>query len=110
MVPWLLTAFVIGAMHITSAVILLRQRHISAWLMLAGSCIALIGETGVMVFQYLMASSGNFKIENLVAITTFASLGTLLFAIGLLLHALHLRSKSNRIQELEAIIASLQKP
>ena len=109
MVPWLFSAFVIGAMHISSAVILLKERHFSAWLMLAGSCIALLGQIGTRVFQKFLVGPGDFTIEQLLAISAFASLGTLLFAIGLLLHALHQRSKANRIQELEAILASLQK-
>jgi hypothetical protein len=110
MLPWFLATFVIGGMYITAAVLLLKERHFSAWLMLAGSCIALIGQMGPMFFRFVMVSSANFKPEHLLAISAFGSLGALLFAIGLLLHALHQRSKSNRIQELEAILASLQKP
>jgi hypothetical protein len=106
--PWLLTVFFIEAMYITSAVVLLRERHVSAWMMLAGSCISLLGQTGAMVYPRFMMGTGNFIVEYVQAIYAFSALGALLFAIGLLLQAFRQRSKSNRIQELEAILASLQ--
>jgi hypothetical protein len=110
MLPWLLITFLIGAIHITSSVILLRQRHISAWMMLTGSCIALLGQVGFKAYEMLWFGGRDFIPEYLLVISAFTNLGALLFAIGLLFHVFQLRSKSSRIQELEAIIASLQKP
>ncbi len=106
--PWFLTTFIIGGIYITTAVILLKERHFSAWLMLAGSCISLLGQIGSMAISFNLMNSGKPNFEFIIAISGFSYLGALLFAIGLLLHALHLRGKSNRIQELEAILASLQ--
>jgi hypothetical protein len=96
-------------MYITSAVMLLNERHFSAWLMLAGSCISVIGQICTIALPFFRMSSGNPNFEIYYAISAFTNLGYLLFAIGLLLHSLRLRAKSNRIQELEAILASLQK-
>lgn len=103
-------AFVVGALNITSAVILLRDRHVGPWLMLAGSGIALVGQVASTLCQIFLIRPGNFKIEWFTAIGAFSALGTLLFAIGLLLHALHQRGKANRIAELEAILASRDHP
>lgn len=110
--PWLFTSIIVGVggLNIASALILLKERHSSAWLMLAGAIISVMGNIGAMIAQVFMMNSVTFKVEFLIAISSFTYLGGLLFAIGLLLHALHQRSKSNRIQELEAILASLQKP
>ncbi len=42
----------------------------------------------------------------LIATWSVRTLGSLLFGIGLLLHALHRRAQGNRIAELEAILAA----
>ena len=110
--PWLLISFVLAALHITSAVILLRERHSGPWLMLAGSATALLGQIASMVVQaFLMQSrSGPPPVAWLSATSSLSSLGSLLFAIGLLLHALRQRGKANRIAELEAILNSRSNP
>jgi hypothetical protein len=105
LVPWLMT-LVIAALHLTSAVILLRERHLGPWLMLTGSAIALVGKVGSMLIPVSLLRRGLIKNEWMLAIAAFSSLGALLFAIGLLLHALRQRGKANRIAELEAILNS----
>jgi hypothetical protein len=110
MVPWLLASLVIGALHITSAVILSKERHLGAWLMLAGSVVMLLGQIAQFAIQIAIAS-GSVNVEriHLMAVTSSVSnLGGLTFAVGLLLHALYQRAKIHRVAELEAIIASMQ--
>lgn len=110
-IPWILISVVIGALNITSAIYLLRERHMGPMLMLAGSGIALLGQLGqiagtvVMLFGYRSAFITNSTMS-MLAVSALATLGTLLFSIGLLLHALHQRGKANRIAELEAILNS----
>ena len=106
LVPWLLISLAIAALHITSAIILLKERHLGPWLMLTGSAITLVGQVGSMMIPLSLLRRGVFKSEWTYAISAFTSLGAFLFAIGLLLHALRQRGKANRIAELEAILNS----
>ena len=102
----ILLVLLIGGLNVTSAVILLRERHPGPWMMLAGSAIALVGQTSTLVMQFLLTRHSDFDFKWRLAGTAFGTLGALTFAIGLLLHALHLRGKANRITELEAILNS----
>jgi hypothetical protein len=110
LIPWFLLSILVAGMHIFSSVILLKERHIGAWLMLVGSVVTILGEVGSIVVQFVamrnLGSFGNW--QWLTAIAGISGLGALLFAIGLLLHALHQRNKTNRIAELEAILNSRQ--
>ena len=106
--PWLLISLVLAALHITSAVILLRERHSGPWLMLAGSATALLGQIASMVVAIVLmrTHSGSPPFACITAASSLAYLGALVFAIGLLLHALRQRGKANRTAELEAILNS----
>lgn len=106
-VPWFLAALLICGLHIASAVILLRERHAGPWLMLAGSAISLVGQAGVMVLQlFPLRRNGGIDFQRIQAASAFSALGALMFAIGLLLVALHLRGRANRVAELEMILQS----
>lgn len=104
--PWFLSSLLLVCLQIASAVILLKERHVAPWLMLAGSGMALIGQTGSLLVQAFLMGSGRFRMEYVMATSAFATLGHLLFCIGLLLHALHQRAKADRIAQLEAILES----
>lgn len=104
--PWFLSSLLLTSLQIASAVILLKERHVAPWLMLAGSAMALIGQTGSLVIQAFLMGSGHLQIQYMIATSSFATLGHLLFCIGLLLHALHQRAKADRIAQLEAILES----
>jgi len=106
LVPWFLISVIIIALHVISALILLKERHAGPMLMLAGSAISLLGQISSMVVQVFMMRGGPPNIKWLTATSSGASLGAILFSIGLLLHALHQRAKANRIAELEAILNS----
>lgn len=111
--PWFVSSLLFSSLQIASAVILLKERHLAPWLMLTGSAMALIGQTGSLLIQaFLMGSghfqmgSGRFQMQYVIATYALATLGHLLFCIGLLLHALHQRAKADRIAQLEAILES----
>jgi hypothetical protein len=107
-IPWFLVSFIITALHIAAAVILLKERHSGPILMLVGSAITLLGQIGGAVVQVFLMRT-NFRPESyqwITATSALSSLGALLFAIGLLLHALRQRGKANRIAELEMILNS----
>lgn len=108
--PWLFSSLLIGGLHVTSAAILLRERHTGPWLMLAGSAIALVGQTSAKVMQFFLDRRSDLDFKLIFASTALATLGALMFAIGLLLYALHQRGKANRIAELEAILNSRDLP
>jgi hypothetical protein len=108
MIPWFLISLVLWALNITSAVILLNERHSGPWLMLTGSGIALVGQIGSRLLIFTLRTN-NFKTDWFAAMGALSSLGALLFSIGLLLHALHQRGKANRIAELEMILNSRDK-
>jgi hypothetical protein len=107
-IPWFLASFIVAALHIAAAVILLKEHHSGPILMLVGSAIALIGQVGSAVLQIVLIRNNSLAetIQWITATSAFSSLGTILFAIGLLLHALRQRGKANRIAELEAILNS----
>lgn len=110
MLPWFVISGMVAALNITSAVILLKDRHIGAWLMLGGSGVSLLGLVGHFSMQIVMllgtADSGRIKLFTVMSSVSY--LGAVLFSVGLLLHALYQKSKTNRVTELEAIITSLQ--
>ena len=109
-VPWLLSGLLVGGLNIATAVILLRERHTGPWLMLAGSAITLMGQASVIVFQFfVIRSRPGLNLQWMLASSAFSALGALLFAIGLLLFALHLRGRANRVAELEQILNSMNR-
>lgn len=101
---WPLISLLLGGLQITSAVILLRERGYGPWLMLVGSGITVVANVAVRIMMLVMSSSNKF--QTFTAVSSFSILGSLLFGIGLLLHALQRRGQGNRIAELEAILAS----
>lgn len=96
---------------IVSAVILLKERHLVVWLMLAGGVLYLSGVIANSAVG-LVQRMGKLSVDQLMQwFRVFGAVchgGFLLFAVGLLLYALRQRAKANRITELEAIIASMQ--
>jgi uncharacterized BrkB/YihY/UPF0761 family membrane protein len=107
-VLWLLATMLINFAQIIAAVLLLRERHIGAWLMFSGSVITLIGSLILQAgFSFLFERMGirSPSYESIITVvSSFTYLGAFLFAIGLLLHALRLRGRADRIAELEAIL------
>ena len=106
---WMLTSLLTTSVLVISAVLLLREATPGPWLMLAGSSISLLGVLGNAIVlhwlsRWLDMASGTFAW--FTAISAFSFFGYLLFAIGLLLHALSLRGRADRIAELEAILRS----
>jgi len=93
MIPWFLITFVAVGLHITSAVILLKERHAGPWLMLSGCAMVLLGQIGSMLVQAFLMRGGNFNYAWIAATSAFSALGSLLFAIGLLLFLYRWRAK-----------------
>lgn len=108
--PWFVISGMVAALNITSAVVLLKDRHIGAWLMLVGSGVSLLGLLGHFSMQIamLLRTGDPERFKLFTVMSAFSYLGAVLFSVGLLLHAFYQKSKANRIAELEAIIASLQ--
>ncbi|MES2921518.1 MAG: hypothetical protein V4819_08230 [Verrucomicrobiota bacterium] len=100
---WPLIALLIGGLQITAAVLLLREHGSGPWLMLIGGGMTVTGHVAIAVARF--GSSFN-AYPAIRALGSFATLGSLLFGIGLLLHALRRRALGNRIAELEAILAA----
>jgi hypothetical protein len=109
-IVWLLFSLLYGAMQITASILLLRERNVGPWLMLAGSVITIVGHFTSQMFVFFMNSGGRIgTVSSLTTMMSIASgvgaLGSLLFVIGLLLHAFSRRGMANRIAELETILA-----
>lgn len=108
-VPWILMSVLIIGLNIASAVLLLKEKHAGTWLMLVGGIVSLLGVLGNFAVQLMMFfRSGDIElaVRWLTPMGALSGLGSLLFAIGLLLHALRERGKASRIAELEAILAT----
>ena len=103
---WPLVGLLFGGLEITAAVFLLRERGGGPWLMLIGSGIAVVGRVAIPFMLPVINPSDHFL--TYTAVSSFATLGSLTFGIGLLLHALQRRALGNRIAELEAILATRQ--
>ena len=108
-----LASFLAVVMYIASSVLLLRERASGPWLMLAGSALSVVGMLASLALQIYVTRVSvtwvrDFYDNAILAVASLSSLGALLFAIGLLLHALRQKTKANRVAELEGIIASLQ--
>lgn len=107
MIPWILFGLLNGGLLIAASVLLLRERHASAWLMLGGSVTMALGS----IASHLMPLMSNFNgtsqtMQFYLAVSALHGLGSLIFAIGLLLHVLHRRGQTARIAELELILNS----
>lgn len=105
---WPLLAILIGALEIGIAVLLLREQGPGPKIMLGGAVMGLLGHLSGIAVMFLMNQTGltEFNEAALTATLSLTGLGSMAFAIGLLLHALHRRALANRIAELEAILAS----
>jgi hypothetical protein len=101
---WPLTALLFGGLQITAATLLLRERGSGPWLMLIGGGMTLTIHVAVPLVSRFQNSFNSYPA--IFVLTAFATLGSLLFGIGLLLHALQRRGLGNRIAELEAILAA----
>lgn len=100
------SAFVVcGVIQIIIAVMLLRERGPSVWLMLGGSALALVGE--VLFLTRLVSDSVQILLYCITLVMIMV--GSLAFCVGLLLHTLSHRRRGNRVAELEETIAILQK-
>ena len=104
---WPLLSLLFGALQVTAAILLLRERGMGPWMMLCGSVIGLIGSVGSSGFSILSRLYSIMEVGNIMILLSFVSaFGHLLFTIGLLLYALQRRALANRITELEAILHS----
>lgn len=111
MMPLILFGLLYGGLVIASSILLLRERHLSAWLMLAGSVTTTVSGIALHILPRMMTVNGtppNMRIY--LAVSGFSALGGLAFAIGLLLHALRRRGQAARIAELELILNSRDTP
>ena len=105
---WPLFALLLGGLQITAAALLLRERGSGPWLMLIGGVISTIVNCALPIIVIFFNSGGPYPIVSTImrSLSSFSTLGSLLFGIGLLLHALRRRALGNRIAELEAILAT----
>ncbi|NNC89104.1 MAG: hypothetical protein HKN82_11650 [Akkermansiaceae bacterium] len=107
-IAWIITNLTVSVLMITASILLLRERHICAVLLLIGSCLSgLSGLASHLVVPLLTRVSSPDQIGQIFAVIGgIGGIGWLLLAIGLLLLALNRRSQRHRIAELEQIIAS----
>jgi hypothetical protein len=107
MIPWILFGLLHGGLLVASSVLLLRERHHSAWLMLAGSVTTTVGSIASYLIPLMMTFNGASPTMQIYqAVSALSALGALTFAIGLLLHVLQRRGQAARIAELELILHS----
>ena len=106
-IVWMLASILVVSVQIISAVLLLREKHIGPWLMLAGAVINLVAALGHPFVSFFSSLAGGIDLmSTYMALSGLAYFGALLFGIGLLLHALRLKGRADRIAELEAILHS----
>lgn len=108
-IVWWLTSFLTASVLVTVSALLLRDRKPGPRLMLAGSSIYLLVVLGNGVFIHVLPGALGITTGTLAWYTVTSTLllfSHLIFAIGLLLHALSLRGRADRIAELEAILRS----
>jgi uncharacterized BrkB/YihY/UPF0761 family membrane protein len=109
-IGWMLATLLVVSVQIISSVLLLREKHIGPWLMLAGSVITLIGSLVMRVgFAFFLDRIGMHLSTYqwvFTAISAFSYFGSFLFGLGLLLYALRQKGRADRIAELEAILHS----
>jgi hypothetical protein len=108
---WPLFALLNAGLQIAASVLLIRDRGWIPWLMLVGAALSTLGQFSGLITHFLFPAfsrNSNFMIYEVSNSVTF--LGLLLFSLGLLVYALHRRRQADRVAELEAILASIQKP
>lgn len=112
MIAWTLMSLLSDGLLIASSILLLRERHPSAWMMLAGSSISVVALGASYILPIVLSSSGKSSsaFKSIYSISALSSLGHLIFCIGLLLFVLHRRGLAKRVAELESILASRDKP
>ena len=98
-----LVSLLLGGLQLTAAVFLLRERGSGPWLMLIGGSISVVLTVALQILPLVLSPN---NMPTYLVISAFATLGSLLFGIGLLLHALQRRALGHRIAELEAILAA----
>jgi len=70
---------------------------------LIGGSISVVVPVALQILSRVLSPN---NMPTYMVISAFATLGSLLFGIGLLLHALQRRALGNRIAELEAILVA----
>lgn len=105
---WSLLALLLGAMQITIAILLLKEKGAGPKLMLAGAVASILGNVGSASMSFLadLLNSGDSAMALYWIVSAVSALGALLFTIGLLLNVLRRRALTTRIAELEAILRS----
>jgi hypothetical protein len=101
----LVASLVIAGFWFWIAAILLRWRTVASWMVLVGAILSL----GSLLFSSLgwplLVQGGKFNSESFYWINSTASIvSRFLLVGGLLMHFLRVKSESERIAELEAII------
>lgn len=103
-----LVGLTISGILIYGSILLLRERHSSNWLMLAGAIVTALSRLSSPVVQFLGARNMiTFNEVSLFLITSMVPLvGMFLFASGFFLHALRQNQLLTHIQKLETILNS----
>lgn len=106
-IAWMLASMLVISVQIIAAVLLLREKHIGPWLMLAGAVVSLMGALAHPFIAFFSSLAGRIDLmSTYMALAGLGYFGALLFGIGLLLHALNQKGRADRIAELEAILHS----
>lgn len=106
---WPLLQVLLGGLEIATAVLLLQERGLASWLMLAGSTVSGLGQLVLPIIVRVAPSIRRGNLDLYMLLLSVVGFGSFVFSIGLLVHALRRRGQTNRIAELEAILASIQK-
>lgn len=95
------------AVQITAAGLLFPDKGAGPKLLFVGTSISLIGVFSIWIFPYQILSLDGSPYNYIVS--AIFMLGTLMSCMGMLLHARQRQRQGNRVAELEAMIASIQK-
>jgi hypothetical protein len=99
-----------SATQATAAIILLRNRGVGQWIILGGSVITLAGLFAFLLLPVYLRSSRYAAAHEIYYIPwAMIALGLMLSCVGLLLYAFDRRREIDRVAELEAILATIQK-
>ena len=105
-----LCCVLVTAIELVAAVFLFKERAKGTGIMVAGGVISMLGQAVYWTLPLIFGSHGVGSLLRFYYVTSAViTLGWLFFSFGLLLYALHRRGQGNRVAELEAILATIQK-
>ncbi|GAA5119092.1 hypothetical protein JIN84_22210 [Luteolibacter yonseiensis] len=98
------------AIQLIASVFLAKEKAGGTAVMIGGGVVSMLGQVGYWVVPlYLRYVGVGSQLRFFYLASAVIALGSLIFAIGLLLYGLHRRGQASRVEELEAILESIHK-